>query len=648
MRTSAVFFFLQIFFVGPQVFAAEFSSHPPNSRGEATYQRFCSMCHRENSDGDPDFFPSLINAAKRHSPEQLVRVILNGRYDIAESDVGHNVQLMPPWDHLANEDIAALANYLYSKANLSTQKLTADDVAKARGEHWTAPQVPLANADFERASHLYFDRCAGCHGVDRQGSAGNPLTDWLMRSRGDAHIREILHYGTPWGMPNWGTTEQISAEEMSLLSRFLQRPAPEPPPFSAKDIRASWQLLVPIAKRPKVRQFSVAAEDLFVSMQHDTGRLLLINGNTKQVVTDIQVGIAPHDIDLSLDGRYLYVICRDGHVVLIDLFMQQPGIVARVRVGLEARSVAVSQTTPPARVVAGAYWPGQFSILKATTLEPIKSKQLGRHGARISQVTNLPKSLNYLLNTKDTNDLYLLNTNRASSGRNATRKFETPSTLRGGSFDSTGRYFLTPTQAAQVVIFDSKRKRLMDILDTPQLLGGNVGVSYNDTDYGPAWASSSMNGPYVVAIGTDPRQHPNQAWRVIREIELPSAGSLFIATHPNSSNLWIDLPLSATPSLSESVFLVDLKMDPEAVHRLSIAEWAGLDQQQARVLHPQYNAAGDEVWLTVWSRQDRPSAIVVIDDKTRKLKQVIRDQRLVTPIRTFSLGAILQRRRGLL
>lgn len=615
------------------------------SSGQALFQRLCSTCHGIDAKGDPDFFPSLIVAAKNTTPNQFARVILNGKYDSTGSDSGHSLPLMPPWSHLGNEDIAALTNYLYKKSRITSTALTPMDIAHARGERWTAPAVPLSDADFQRASSLYFDRCAGCHGVDRQGSAGNPLSDWQMRNRGDTHIREILHYGTPWGMPNWGTEDKLSSEEMSLLSRFLQRPAPKPPAFTQDDIKASWDLRVPVTKRPKTRQYPLAAEDLFVSIQHDTGRLLLINGINKQVLTDIDVGVAPHDIDVSLDGRYLFLIRRDGHVLLIDLFMKQPEVVAQVRVGLEARSVAVNQTKRPTRVITGSYWPGHYSILNALTLEPIRSKGLGGHGARISQISNLSKSLNFILTTNDTNDLYTLNA--ARTPLRSVKKYETQGLVRGGSFDTTGRYFLIPSQDEQVVVFDSKRKRLLDSVPTPSLQGGSVGVSYHDPIYGPAWVSSSMQGPYVVAIGTSPQKRPDQAWKVIREIELPSAGSLFIGTHPNSSNLWVDLPLSASPEYSESVMVIGQQTDSPTIHLLPIVEWAGLSNQRARVLHPQYNAAGDEVWLTVWSRQDRPSAIVIVDDETLELKAVIQDTRLVTPIRTFSLGSMLRHRRGL-
>ena len=57
----------------------------------------------------------------------------------------------------------------------------------------------------------------------------------------------------------------------------------------------------------------------------------------------------------------------------------------------------------------------------------------------------------------------------------------------------------------------------------------------------------------------------------------------------------------------------------------------------ARVVQPEYNAAGDEVWFSVWNGKTEESAIVVVDDKTRKLKTVIKDKRLVTPTGKFNV-----------
>jgi nitrite reductase (NO-forming)/hydroxylamine reductase len=47
--------------------------------------------------------------------------------------------------------------------------------------------------------------------------------------------------------------------------------------------------------------------------------------------------------------------------------------------------------------------------------------------------------------------------------------------------------------------------------------------------------------------------------------------------------------------------------------------------------------AGDEVWFSVWSGQDQESAIVVVDDKTRELKTVIKGPEIVTPTGKFNV-----------
>ena len=58
---------------------------------------------------------------------------------------------------------------------------------------------------------------------------------------------------------------------------------------------------------------------------------------------------------------------------------------------------------------------------------------------------------------------------------------------------------------------------------------------------------------------------------------------------------------------------------------LPIAEWTGISDGGAmRVVQPEFNVAGDEVWFSVWSAKDKQSALVVVDDKTLKLKAVIK------------------------
>ena len=89
--------------------------------------------------------------------------------------------------------------------------------------------------------------------------------------------------------------------------------------------------------------------------------------------------------------------------------------------------------------------------------------------------------------------------------------------------------------------------------------------------------------------------------------------------------------------LSQSVAVFDIKHLDKGFSMLPIGEWSGLSDGAKRVLQPEYNKAGDEVWFSVWSAKDKQSAIVVVDDKTRKLKAVIKDPRLVTPTGKFNV-----------
>ena len=87
-----------------------------------------------------------------------------------------------------------------------------------------------------------------------------------------------------------------------------------------------------------------------------------------------------------------------------------------------------------------------------------------------------------------------------------------------------------------------------------------------------------------------------------------------------------------------AVFKVaDLTQEEPEYKVLPIGEWSGITEGVRRVVQGEFNKAGDEVWFSVWNSKQQKSAIVVVDDKTLKLKQVITDKRLVTPTGKFNV-----------
>src|SRR5690554_714184 len=54
---------------------------------------------------------------------------------------------------------------------------TASPIDASTAKTVRSPGAPdLSDAEFEQAKQIYFERCAGCHGVLRKGATGKPLT----------------------------------------------------------------------------------------------------------------------------------------------------------------------------------------------------------------------------------------------------------------------------------------------------------------------------------------------------------------------------------------------------------------------------------------------------------------------------------------
>ena len=150
---------------------------------------------------------------------------------------------------------------------------------------------------------------------------------------------------------------------------------------------------------------------------------------------------------------------------------------------------------------------------------------------------------------------------------------------------------------------------------------------------GDVWATSHLGDDTISLISTA----GTNAWTVVRTLKGLGGGSLFLKTHPKSRNLWVDTPLNPSNDVSQSIAVFDLDNLDKPFQTLPIAEWADLGEGPKRVVQPEYNQTGDEVWFSVWNGKEQKSAIVVVDDKTRKLKHVINDKRLITPTGKFNV-----------
>jgi nitrite reductase (NO-forming)/hydroxylamine reductase len=175
------------------------------------------------------------------------------------------------------------------------------------------------------------------------------------------------------------------------------------------------------------------------------------------------------------------------------------------------------------------------------------------------------------------------------------------------------------------------------LIDVDKIPHPGRGANFEHPKYGPVWATGHLGSEKIAIIGTDPEHHKSAAWRVVQYLDGQGGGNLFIKTHPKSKNLWVDTPLNPDPKIAQSIAVFDIANLDKPPVVLPIAEWAGLGEGAKRVVQPEYNKAGDEVWFAVWSAKNHESALVVVDDKSRSLKAVIKGKEIVTPTGHFNV-----------
>ncbi|WP_430765573.1 cytochrome D1 domain-containing protein [Roseateles paludis] len=513
----------------------------------------------------------------------------------------------------------------------------------------TNPKAPpMTQAEFDKARQIYFERCAGCHGVLRKGATGKPLTPDITLAKGTDYLKVFIAYGSPAGMPNWQTSGEMSEQDVDIMARYVQHDPPTPPEFGMADMKATWKVIVPPEKRPTKKLNNYNITNIFSTTLRDTGEVALIDGDTKQIINIVKTGYAVHISRLSASGRYLFVIGRDAKINMIDLWMEKPDNVAEVRVGLEARSVDTSKFKgfEDKVAIAGSYWPPQYTLMKGDTLEPLKivstrgntvDKQEYHPEPRVASIVASHFKPEFVVNVKETGKTLLVDYSNVDALK--ITEIGTARFLHDGGLDSTHRYFLVAAnQSNKIAAVDLKEGKLVKLIDVGKIPHPGRGANFIHPTYGPVWSTGHLGDESISLIGTDPVKHPQYAFKKVAELKGQGGGALFIKSHPKSNHLYSDTPLNPDSAISQSVAVYDINHLDKGFTVLPIAQWADLkDDGAKRVVQPEYNKAGDEVWFSVWSAKNKQSALVVVDDKTLKLKAVIKDPRLITPTGHFNV-----------
>lgn len=287
--------------------------------------------------------------------------------------------------------------------------------------------------------------------------------------------------------------------------------------------------------------------------------------------------------------------------------------------------------------------------MNGDTLEPLKvvstrgmtvDTQEYHPEPRVAAILSSHYRPDFILNIKETGKILIVNYADLENLNITT--IDAERFLHDGGLDSSGRYFLVAANARNTIgVVDTKEGKLVTLITEDDGIGATPhpgrGANFIHPEFGPVWATSHLGDETVALIGTDPEGHPDSAWKVVQSLEAQGGGSLFVKSHPKSTNLWVDSPLNPEAEVASSVAVFDVTKPDEPYEVIPIGEMSGISEGVRRVVQGEYNKEGTEVWFSVWNGKEEESAIVVIDDKTRKLKKVIKDKRLITPTGKFNV-----------
>lgn len=498
---------------------------------------------------------------------------------------------------------------------------------------FAADAPSITPQEFEQAKTLYFQRCAGCHGVLRKGATGKNLEPKATLEKGTDRLSKIIAYGTEGGMNNFD--DIFTPEEINLLARYIQHEPPVPPEMSLALMKERHKVYVEAKDYPTEPLHGRNWENFFLVIERDAGKVAVVDGDTKEIVTHIDTGYAVHVLkttehsnvlESENPGRFWFTMGRDGKLTKIDLWQTPDKMrISEVQVAYDARDVAVSGDGK--YVIGGGYWPPHFAIVDAETMEPLKvvsTRGTNVDGeyvneSRVAAIYDTPNATTWLVAAKELGQMWQVDYSDLDNLK--TTKINSAKYLHDGFFDPTGRYFQIAANASdKMVVVDTETQKLEAMIDVDSKPHPGPGANWIDPECGPVGGTTHLGVGLVTAWGNDPVGHPDQAWKVCYEVETDGAG-VFLRTHPNSDYVWADQTKHPEPEVQQSIQVIS-KETREIVKTIRLTETEGY-----AAVHFEFNADGTEVWASVWNRADslEPNGeIVIFDAKTLEEKTRIK------------------------
>ena len=461
------------------------------------------------------------------------------------------------------------------------------------------------------AEALYREHCAACHGADRLGGTGPALIpETLKRLRGPKLAKVIGEGRAATQMPAFG--DVLSGEEMAALVDHVKQPLAEVPNWGPAEIAASLRL-EPDYRPAAAPVFEADPMNVFLVVETGDHHVSVLDGDRFTVMDRFATPFAVHGgPKFTPDGRYVFIMSRDGWVQKYDLWSLAE--VARVRAGLNSRNIAISRDG--LHLAVANYLPQSLTILSTEDLSVERVFPVAaRDGtpSRVSAVYQAPQRDSFILALKDAPEIWEIATDpeaeavyegyvhsyekgmveaiASSQGLFALRRIEVSEPIDDFFFTPDYRNLIGASRdGARGVVVNLTVGREIAELPLPGMPHLGSGIS---------WVSG---GQRVMAT-----PHLKEArlsvidierWQVVETIDTLGPG-FFLRSHENAAHVWADVFFGPN---RDAVHVID-KESLEIVKTLRPVPGA-------TVAHVEFDRDGRHALVSVWEEE---GAVIVYD-----------------------------------
>ncbi|WP_176827981.1 nitrite reductase [Ruegeria marina] len=460
----------------------------------------------------------------------------------------------------------------------------------------------------------YADHCASCHGTDRLGGLGPALIpETLGRMRGPKVAAVIREGRTATQMP--GFLDTLDEAAIAALAEYVKEPLAYIPAWGEAEIMAS---------RTLDDEYSAAAAPVWdadpmnITLVVETGdhHVSVLDGDTFAVLDRFETPFAVHGgPKFSPDGRYVFIMSRDGWVQKYDLWSLQQ--VGRVRAGLNSRNIAMSHDGK--WLAVANYLPMSLTLLSTEDLSVAKvMKVTAKDGtpSRVSAVYQAPQRQSFILALKDAPEIWEVATDpnadpvyegfihsrekgmveaiASSEGLFARRRIETAEPLDDFFFSDDYRNLIGASRdgVRGVVVNLNVGREIAELpLEGMPHLGS--GISWERNGH-RVMATPHLKEGKLSVIDTE-------SWTRIATIATEGPG-FFLRSHENTPYFWADVFFGPN---KDAMHVID-KQSLEIVRTLRPAPGK-------TVAHVEFTRDGRYALVSVW---EEDGAVIVYDAAT--------------------------------